>query len=43
MAVARSGVDPMLVSPTRASSIEPFTVAATATMGHWWATRTNFS
>ena len=45
MAVARSGVDPMLVSPTRASSIEPldFTVAATATIGHWCATRTNFS
>ena len=43
---ARSGVDPMLVSPTRASLIVPpstLTAAATATIGHWWATRTNFS
>ena len=43
---ARSGVLPMLVSPTRASEMVPpsaFTVAATATIGHWWATRTNFS
>ena len=43
---ARSGVEPMLVSPTRASAMVPpsvRTVAATATIGHWWATRTNFS
>ena len=46
VARARSGVEPMLVSPTRASAIVPpsaRTVAATATIGHWWATRTNFS
>ena len=36
----------MLVSPTRASLIFPpsaFTAAATATIDHWWETRTNFS
>jgi hypothetical protein len=36
----------MLVSPTRASLIVPpstLTAAATATIGHWCATRTNFS
>ena len=45
-AVARSGRSAMLVSPTRASLIVPpstLTVAAIATMAHWWATRTNFS
>ncbi len=44
--LARSGVEPMLVSPTRASAMVPpstLTVTATATMAHWWATRTNFS
>ncbi len=43
---ARNGVEPMLVSPIRASAMVPpstLTVAATATIGHWWATRTNFS
>ena len=36
----------MLVSPILASEIvvpSAFTVAATATIGHWWATLTNFS
>ena len=43
---ARSGRSPMLVNATRASLIDPpsaLTVAATATIAHWWATRTNFS
>ena len=45
-AVARSGVVPMLVSPIRASAIEPlerFTSAATATIDQACATRLNFS
>ena len=36
----------MLASPTRASEIVPpstLTAAATPTIGHWWAIRTNFS
>jgi hypothetical protein len=44
--LARSGVGPMLVSPTRASAIRPpsrRTIAATATIDHACATRLNFS
>ena len=36
----------MLTRPIRASLMVPpsaLTAAATATIGHWWATRTNFS
>ena len=46
VALARSGVGPMLVSPIRASAMCPFsrrTAAATATMDQAWATRWNFS
>lgn len=43
---ARSGVEPMFVSPILASAIEPLerlTAAATPTIAHAWAVRWNFS
>ncbi len=45
-AVARTGVEPMLVRPMRASAMEPLlrrTAAATPTMAHDCAVRLNFS
>ena len=46
VALARNGVAPMLASAILASAMVPpsdWTVAATATIDHWWETRTNFS
>jgi len=46
VALARSGVDPMLVNPMRASVIDPFdrcTATATPTIAQAWTTRWNFS